>query len=111
MRDAVLRAELLGVVENAERKGVKLSEALAEFCAGREPPVRHVRVLKSQQSIRVIEHGGGFRKAYVVGRNHRIEIYEMPDGAWRGEGVSVFDATGPASNRLGANPTHRRSWR
>ena len=104
VRDAALRDELLGVVENAERKGVKLSEALAEFCAGRKPPVRHVRVLKTQtrQSIRVIEHGGGFRKAYAVGRNHRIEIYEMPDGAWRGEGVSVFDA-----NRPGFEPAWR----
>ena len=93
VRDAVLREGLRRAAEEAERDGRKLGEALAEF--GAERGIRRVRVLKTEKSIRVIEHGGGFRKAYSVGDNHRIEIYELPDDTWHGEGVSVFDANRP----------------
>ena len=101
VRDADLRAELRRVAEESKHAGRRLGEALAEF--GVERGIRRVRVLKTEQSIRIVEHGGGFRKAYSVGDNHRIEIYELPDGSWRGEGVSVFDA-----NRPEFEPTWRR---
>ena len=68
-----------------------------------------MRVLKRERSVKVVEHGhdpktgGKHRKAYSAGDNNRIEIYQTPDGAWRGEGVTVFDA-----NRPGFEPAWRK---
>lgn len=93
VRDDRLRRDLQQVAEEALRRGQKLSEALAEF--GHERNIRRVRVLKTEQSVRVVRHGDGYEKAYTPGDNHRIEIYERPDGTWQGEGVTVFDANQP----------------
>ena len=89
--------------EEAARAGTGLNEALAEFGASKRPPIRRVRVLQTDRSVRIVAHGRGFRKAYSAGDNHRVEIYEAPDGRWRGEGISVFDA-----NRPGFEPEWRR---
>lgn len=94
VRDARLREELGEVVFEAKRHGEKLAEALARF--GAERNIRRVRVLKTERFVVVVEHGEGqFRKGYVPGSNHRIEIFETADGKWLGEGVSVFDANRP----------------
>lgn len=93
VRDAALRAELQEVARAAKAAGRKLNEALAAF--GQARGIRRVRVLKTEKSVRVVRHGRGFEKAYVPGDNHRIEIYELPDGQWAGEGVTVFDANQP----------------
>ncbi|MCR9196737.1 MAG: hypothetical protein NXH88_18515, partial [Hyphomonas sp.] len=91
VRDARLREELEEVAYEAKRDGEKLETALARF--GDARGIRRVRVLKTEKYTVRISHGEGhFEKAYVPGSNHRIEIYETPDGRWRGEGVSVFDA-------------------
>lgn len=103
VRDPALRKELRRVREEAVQAGTKLNEALAEFGANRHPPIRRVRVLRTKRSVRIVEHGRGFRKAYSTGDNHRVEIYEESDGRWRGEGVSVFDANTP-----GFEPEWRR---
>lgn len=92
VRDASLRHDLQEVLEEAGRQGRKLDEALFEF--GEKRGIRRVRVLKTEKSVKVVEHNG-FRKVYSAGDNHRIEIYELPDGEWRGEGVTVFDANQP----------------
>ena len=68
-----------------------LENALAEF--GRANGIRRVRVLKRKVSVRTVSHGdGAFEKGYALSDNHRVEIYALPDGTWRGEGVSVYDA-------------------
>ena len=102
VRDAKLRNALRDVAENAKRGGQKLAEALAEF--GRDSGIRRVRILKTEGSVRVVRHGNGkiFKKAYVPGDNHRVEIFELPDGSWAGEGVSVHDA-----NQRGYQPAWR----
>ncbi len=98
VRDPLLRAELQEATKG--RTGKKLTEALMEF--GKSRGIRRVRVLKTEQSVRVVRHGDGFEKAYVPGANHRIEIFELPNGKWQGEGVTVFDA-----NRPGFEPAWR----
>ena len=100
VRDATLRHALMTVREDARSAGRKLDEALSEF--GERDGIRRVRILKTEQSVKVVEHGDGFRKAYSAGDNHRIEIYALPDGGWCGEGVTVFDA-----NRPGFEPAWR----
>ena len=94
VRDARLRKELEEVAHEAKRDGEKLEVALGRF--GDAKGIRRVRVLKTERYTLRIAHGEGrFEKAYVPGANHRIEIYETPDGKWRGEGVSMFDANSP----------------
>ncbi len=93
IRDDNLRAELQQVAYEAEGAGKKLSDALAEF--GEEKGIRRVRILKTEKSVRIVRHGNGFTKAYSPGGNHRVEIYELPDGEWAGEGVTMYDANQP----------------
>lgn len=100
VRDAGLRESLQAVAYQAKLDGTKLEDALAAFET--QSGVRRVRILKTEKSVRVIEHGNGYRKAYSPGDNHRIEIFELPDGSWAGEGVTVFDAN---------QPGHAPEWR
>lgn len=93
VRDAGLRERLQELAYRARQDGVKLEDALADF--ERETGIRRVRILKTEQSVRVVEHGDGYRKAYSPGSNHRIEIFELPDGKWDGECISTIDANTP----------------
>ena len=99
IRDPVLRRELRRVTEGCS--GAAYRQALETF-SGRTG-VRKLRVLKSKGPVQVVRHGRSFEKAYLPGDNHRIEIYETPDGKWRGEAVSVF-----AANQAGYEPKWRQ---
>ncbi len=101
VRDAGLRERLEEVAYKVKRDNQdlpkaqldkKLAEALEQF--GKKHGIRRVRVLKTERYTRTVRHGPNrqFGKLYVPGDNHRIEIFETPDGKWHGEGVSVFDA-------------------
>lgn len=109
VRDARLRETLNALIAEARGDGPKLPDAerralLARF--GEEHGIRRVRVLKTEESVRVVRHrdalGREFRKAYSPGDNHRVEIFETPEGGWAGEGVTVFDAN---------TPGHKPAWR
>jgi CRISPR-associated endonuclease Csn1 len=96
VRDARLREQLQELVYSSKRDGTKLEEALASF--ERETSIRRVRILKTEKSVRTIKHSNGvttFEKAYSPGENHRIEIFELPDGKWAGECIAAFDANQP----------------
>jgi len=94
-----LQEELKRVAEDAKKAGQELKKeelkkkALANFVA--RINIRRVRVLKTNQSVREVRHGSAFIKAYIPGHNHRIELFELPDGSWSGEGVTVYDAHQP----------------
>lgn len=103
VRDAGLRRDLIRVCDETKAAGGKLDEALSEF--GQRVGIRRVRILKTEKSVKLVEHGNGFRKAYSAGDNHCIEIYELSDGMWQGEGVTVFDA-----NRPGFEPEWRAKY-
>lgn len=89
VRDPVLRADLQNAVGSISEKK-ELTQVLKEFSKDRG--IRRVRVLKTNQFYREVKHGNGFMKAYIPEGNHRIEIYQLPDGSWKGEGITVFDA-------------------
>lgn len=93
VRDDDLRATLKQIAYEADGAGKKLNEALAEY--GKENGIHRVRILKTEKSIRIVRHGNGFKKAYSPGENHRVEIFELPNGEWVGEGVAVYDANQP----------------
>jgi len=106
VRDTALRRAFQNVAESAKRNGEKLADALASY--GRDHGIRRVRVLKTEESVRVVRHGNrngmAFTKAYTPGDNHCIEIFELPDGRWAGEGVTVHDA-----NQRGYQPAWRKN--
>ncbi len=93
VRDAELRSRLKTLATEAERSGQDLTEALRAF--GEANGIRRVRVLETRQSTREVLHGNGYRKAYVPGDNQCCDIFELSDGSWSGEGVTVFDANQP----------------
>src|SRR5690606_16466422 len=93
VRDKDLRDALRQVAYEARQDGRKLDEALAAF--GRDNGIRRVRILKTEKSVREVTHGKSYRKSYSPGDNHCIEIFELPDGEWDGEGITVFDANQP----------------
>lgn len=90
--------------DNKARKkaGAKdFAAALAEF--GRTNRIRRVRLVKPEGAIVVIrDRAGRPYKAYSVGDNLRVEIFERADGSWGREIVTAFDA-----NR----PDFRAKWR
>jgi len=92
VRSDALRQSLHDVAASAKQSGAKLADALSAF--GRDNGIRRVRILKKEESVRIVRHGNGkaFKKAYTPGDNHRIEIFELPDGSWAGEGITVHDA-------------------
>lgn len=93
VRDTRIREQLELVLQTAKQSGEKLDQALARF--GDETGIRRVRVLKAEKSVRTITHGQDYTKSYSPGDNHRLEIFELPDGEWNGEGITVFDANQP----------------
>ena len=98
VRDGGLRSRLRHVLARAKEQEGQLPKALANALAefGRANGIRRVRVLKRTISVRTVSHGdGAFEKGYALSDNHRVEIYALPDGTWRGEGVSVYDANRP----------------
>lgn len=98
IRDPILRGDIeAAVAASATDRDRRL--ALSEF--SKRTGVRRVRVLKPEKDFRIIRHGrdGEHTKAVIPGENHRIDIFELPDGAWDAEAVSVFDA-----NKAGFQP-------
>ena len=60
-----------------------------------EHPIRHIRVLKKlnpEYLVKIADHSGENYKAYDAGDNDRIEIFQIADGKWQGEAVTVFQA-------------------
>ena len=91
IRDPRIREELAEHLYQAKTAGQSHKEAMTDFAARRN--IRRVRLLKKEKDIIVIQDGNGKAyKAYSPGDRHCVEIYELPDGKWRGEGISVFDA-------------------
>lgn len=103
VRDVRLREQLEEVAHEAKRDDEKLEVALTRF--GEKHGIRRVRLLKTDKSAITLTHGGGrFRKSYVPGDNHRLEIFAGPQGDWDGEAVTVFDA-----NTKGYTPSWHRT--
>ncbi|MEM8786138.1 MAG: type II CRISPR RNA-guided endonuclease Cas9, partial [Pseudomonadota bacterium] len=97
VRDTPLREALKAVARRPGMDDKKhLAAALSEF--GEQNDIRRVRILKTEKAFETIEHNG-FQKAVVPGDNHRIELYEQPDGEWQGFAVSVFQANQEALGR------------
>jgi len=93
VRDPELRSRLKTLATAAKQTGEDLTDALKAF--GDANDIRRVRVLETRQSTRLVRHGDGYQKAYVPGDNQCCDIFELSDGSWSGEGITVFDANQP----------------
>jgi len=100
IRDKALRALVLVAIAPVKGNKVAVAKALAEFSA--KTSIRHVRLTKVESSFVTVNYNGeSAYKAYRPGDNHRIEIFELPNGRWDGEGVRLFDAN---------HDDHRPAW-
>lgn len=92
IRDPLLRAAVAAHVGTVS--GAALKTALATFKGDNGVTPRRIRLLKKEeQVIRVADrHTGQPYKALIPGENWCIDIFEQPDGKWRGAAVTMFDA-------------------
>jgi len=54
--------------------------------------IRRVRITEVVSVIPIRNSSGKAYKGYAAGGNHRCDIWELPDGRWDAEIVSVYDA-------------------
>ena len=100
IRDRRLRDLLRAHVAAEKAAGKELKSALQSFAARRDIPglpngVRHVRLIKPEKPeylVTIRDRSGKPYKSYSAGENAYVEIFETPDGRWRGEAVSIFKA-------------------
>ncbi|TXL77613.1 type II CRISPR RNA-guided endonuclease Cas9 [Vineibacter terrae] len=87
IRDLHLRARVLAAVEGVTSDKKKLRETLTAFAATEPQALRHVRLLKVKSDYRTILHSRShYSKAFVPGKNHRVDVFERPDGTWQAAG-------------------------
>ena len=102
IRDRALRAIVRAAVEPANGNKVEIAKALTAL--GDDTGIRHVRLTKVEGGVVVLSNQHGLPyKAVSPGDIHHVEIFQMPDGRWGGEAVTVF-----AANKRGFSPAWRR---
>jgi len=90
--DAPLRAALDAAT--AGKTGKDFEAAIARF-AKTDPQfagIRRIRVREPLSVIPIRDKAGRVYKAYAGSSNARYNVWRMPDGSWKHEVVSMFDA-------------------
>lgn len=93
VRDPDLKAALRDFTQGKE--GKVFEEALRkfpEFGALQFRGIRRVRVVEPLSVIEIRDRDGHSYKGYKGDSNYRYDVWEMPDGRWLAEVVSMFDA-------------------
>lgn len=57
--------------------------------------IRHVRIVEPRSPVWITHGDGKHRKGYLPGDNYRFDVWELSDGKWDAEVVSLFDAHRP----------------
>lgn len=114
VRDAELAAALKTFTIGYEGKDYE--KRLRDFPRlGPEPfrNIRRVRVIEPLSVIPIRDRDGAAYKGYKGDSNYRFDVWEMPDGKWVSEVISMFDAHQPgwASRIKAACPTARKVLR
>jgi len=114
VRDPELRAALDHAT--AGREGRAFEDALRRF--PQLGPlqfrnIRRVRVIEPLAVIPIRDRNGRPYKGYKGDSNYRYDVWELPDGKWVAEVVSMFDAHQPGWTSMirQANPTARKVLR
>jgi CRISPR-associated endonuclease Csn1 len=100
IRDRRLRDLVQAHVARERREDKDLKSALQSFSMRTDIPglphgIRHVRLTKAEKPeylVTLRDKSGKPYKAYSAGENAFVDLFEMPDGTWSGEAVSVFKA-------------------
>ena len=90
VRDPVLREALLDETRSANNKQ-ELEQVLVNW--SEKTGVRRLRIFKKESEfIPVVDSYGKEYKAVIPGENHRLDIFQMPNGDWNFDTVSRFEA-------------------
>ncbi len=111
VRDPVLRAALLAWTADLEGKAFEAK--LLKFPELGPLPyrgIRRLRVLEPLSVIAIRDKDGRAYKGYKGDSNYRYDVWELKDGKWIAEVVSMFDAHQPdrISTVRRDNPTGRK---
>jgi CRISPR-associated endonuclease Csn1 len=94
IRDRALRAKVQDAVAPASGNKVELAKALGEFSA--KTGIRHVRLTKVEEGVVVVSNSNRVPyKAFSPGDNYAVDVFELADGRWAGEAMTVFQANQP----------------
>lgn len=111
VRDPDLKAALCQHLDGLEGKAFE--KAIGEFGEREWHPyrdIRRVRVVEPLTVIPIRDRNGRIYKGYKGDSNYRYDVWELSDGKWVNEVVSMFDAHQPGwlSGVRAANPTARK---
>jgi CRISPR-associated endonuclease Csn1 len=102
IRDRKLAEALHRVISGLS--GKELAAALQAFAAdGEYKGIRHVRVVEPVSVVPIRDASGKAYKGYKGDANYRYDVWELPDGKWVGDVITMFDA-----HRPDATPELRR---
>lgn len=75
-------------------EGKAFEEAIQNFVRndGKFRGIRHVRIIEPRNPVWISHGGGKHKKGYLPGENYRFDIWELPDGRWDADVLSLFDA-------------------
>ncbi|WP_374631662.1 type II CRISPR RNA-guided endonuclease Cas9 [Ferrovibrio sp.] len=103
-KDKSLRAKVKAAIEPFKGSKLAVTNALASF--GEINFIRHVRLTKVEAGfIKINDRLGESYKVVSPGDIHRIEIFQLPNGNWEGEAITVFEAN-QDNGSVAANKRH-----
>ena len=108
VRDDDLRAALYRFTEGLEGKAFE--QAITRFAELGPLPFRNIRRLRIVEPLSVIpikDQNGRIYKGYKGDSNYRYDVWEMPDGKWKADVVSMFEAHQPGE-RARPHPAAKR---
>lgn len=87
LRDALQRA-------TAGKTGKALEQALRDFSANSRTfaGIRHVRVIEPLKTVKIRDGDGRAYKGYKGDANYRYDVWQMPDGKWLANVITLFSA-------------------
>ncbi|WP_375451818.1 type II CRISPR RNA-guided endonuclease Cas9 [uncultured Devosia sp.] len=109
IRDRQLAEALHAAI--AGLSGKELAAALDRFSQGQAyKNIRHVRMIEVLNVIAISDKEGRAYKAYKGDANYRYDVWELPDGKWVEEILSMYEAHQPdwQSRVHAGNPAARR---
>lgn len=119
IRDSDLRSQVQAHIASASGgstlTGAALKATLATFKDRNGAMPRRIRLTKSEAALVPIHdrHTGAVYKAMAAGENWCIDIFEQPDGSWRGVPITLFEANNPSvvDEKRKGHPASRRVLR
>ncbi|MBD0413593.1 type II CRISPR RNA-guided endonuclease Cas9 [Oryzicola mucosus] len=101
IRDTQLREALWAAtrgLSGKEFEAALIAFSRAETLDGRKNPfrnLRHIRVLETETIIPIKDKDGKVYKGYLGGGNYRFDVWQLPDGRWDADVISMFEAHQP----------------